>query len=98
MKKHYLPIKTKSQNKLSLPFHLLGKHLKNKKSDWRSRGKSWNFKSLKPTNQKLTNKDAIPEDQLNEEDKKEIKKLRKGKLVKRKDLVYEINKHIYNFQ
>ena len=52
-----------------------------------------------PDAQQLTVKDAIPEDQLNEEAKKEIEKIKEiEKMVNRKDLTFETNKHVWNFQ
>ena len=48
------------------------------------------LKVLKRTEQKLTIKDAILEDRLNEEAKNEIGKILKmEKMVKREDLVYK---------
>ena len=48
-----------------------------------------------PDAQQLTVKDAIPEDQLNEEAKKEIEKIKEiEKMVNRKDLTFETNKHV----
>ena len=52
-----------------------------------------------PDAQQLTVKDAIPEDQLNEEAKKEIEKIKEiEKMVNREDLTFETNKHVWNFQ
>ena len=55
--------------------------------------------ALKPTTQKLTIKDAIPEKILNEEAKNELNKIKEiEKTVDRENLYYRINKYKHNFQ
>ena len=57
------------------------------------------FKVLKPIKQKLTIKDAILKDQLNEEAKNEIEKIKEiEETVHSKKLIYETNNYVYNFQ
>ena len=47
----------------------------------------------------LRNEDAVPEYQLNEENKVKIEKSKKKeKMVNRKSLIYEITKYVYNFR
>ena len=64
------------------------------------RGKiTWSLKCLKPPGQRLTFKNAIPEDKLNEEAKNEIAKneiakMEKKKNSKKEDLAYETNRYV----
>ena len=54
---------------------------------------------LKPITQKLTIKDAIPENTLTEEAKNELNKIKEiEKSVDRENLYYKTNKYTYNFQ
>ena len=54
---------------------------------------------LKPITQKLTIKDAIPENKLPEEAKNELNKIKEiEKTVDRENLYYKTNKYTYNFQ
>ena len=75
---------------------LLEEHLKNKQNNWRLKKKtSLKFKSLKPTfQQQLAMKGAIPEDQLNEAAKMNLRELTKQKKFEeaREDLIYETRK------
>ena len=54
---------------------------------------------LKPITQKLTIKDAIPENTLSEEAKNELHKIKEiEKTIDRENLYYKTNKYTYNFQ
>ena len=54
---------------------------------------------LKPITQKLTIKDAIPENTLREEAKNELNKIKEiEKTIDRENLYYKTNKYTYNFQ
>ena len=53
---------------------------------------------MKPFEEKLTIKDPIPQDCLNEEARNEKEKRKeREKTVNREDLIYKTNKYIYNF-
>ena len=56
------------------------------------------LKVLKPDAQQLTIKNVILKNQLNEESKNEIEKIKETKkMVNREDLIFETNKHtIFN--
>ena len=54
---------------------------------------------LKPITQKLTIKDAIPENALSEEAKNKLNKIKEiEKTVDREKLYYKTNKYTYKFQ
>ena len=53
---------------------------------------------LKPNTQKLTIKDAIPENKLTEEAKNELNKIKEiEKTIDRENLYYKTNKYTYNY-
>ena len=55
--------------------------------------------ALKPITQKLTIKDAIPENTLSEEAKNELNKIKEiERKVDREKLYFKMNKYTYNFQ
>ena len=70
------------------------------KSNWRTRKKQVEaLEVLKPNTQKLTIKDAIPENTLTEEAKNELNKIKEiEKTVDRENLVYRTNDYTYSFK
>ena len=84
--------------KYYLAYSPLGKAFEKQIKTIEEQGKKL-IKSLKPITQKLTIKDAIPENILRKEVQNELNKIKEiEKTVDRENLCYKANEYTYNFQ